>query len=273
MANKCRISKYILERLDAYVSGAVHSKFETSINIMLGEELFNISSKKEFLSSFGIQVPVKNFGDIHKSIQVGDIVTYKNGVLNLYGTGSPIKLSLDKVPKMDLTLPRGTDQNIIESGILEILAQMNLSESIGIQGSSKTNKVFKYLASSELVDIEVNEEAIVHLVGRGIGLTPSGDDILMGYAMVLMSIQKGKSWISQLESLIDHKTTDVSLAYYKALFNGQVSSIFVELMSSIHLMDKKRMESAIESIGNYGNTSGFDTLFGIYLGCQWVQKI
>jgi hypothetical protein len=136
----------------------------------------------------------------------------------------------------------------------------------------KTQKVIRYLSESPLIALNVNEEAILHLIGRGMGLTPSGDDILMGYTMILMSVEKGVSWQKQLQALLEQRTTEISLAYFRALFDYQASNYLIKLLKCIHTLDIEGIDHGISQLKNYGSTSGYDTLFGIYLGCQWVKN-
>lgn len=234
--------------------------------------MLNISSKPGFLSSFGINVPESTMNEIQKNVRISDIVTVKRHEIRIYGYQKQNKISLLNSKIEDLTIPRGTAENIIESKIMDRLARIDFSNEIGIQLTPKTQKVIRYLSESPLIALNVNEEAILHLVGRGMGLTPSGDDILMGYTMMLMSVEKGISWQKQLQALLEQKTTEISLAYYGALFDHQASNYLIKLLKSIHTLDVEGIDDGISQLKNYGSTSGYDTLFGIYLGCQWVKN-
>lgn len=234
--------------------------------------MVNISSKPGFLSSFGINVPESTMNEIQKNVRINDMVTVKRNEIRIYGYQKQIKISLLDSKLEDLTIPRGTAENIIESKITDRLAKIDFSNEIGMQLTPKTQKVIRYLSESPLIALDVNEEAILHLIGRGMGLTPSGDDILMGYSMMLMSVGKGKSWLKQIETLLQKRTTDISLAYFKALFDHQASNYLIKLLKSIHNLDIIGIEDGIFQLKKYGGTSGYDTLFGIYLGCRWINN-
>lgn len=272
MASQVIVSKYISDEFSDTASGYVHSLFTTSLNIMLEGKLVNISSKPGFLSSFGINIPESTMNEIQNNVLVSNLVTIKRHEIRIYGHQRQNIISLLNCKLDNLTIPRGSAENIIKSKIIDRLAKIDFSNEIGMQMTPKTQKVIRYLSESPLIDLDVNEEAILHLIGRGLGLTPSGDDLLLGYTMVLMSVEKGVSWQKQLQALLEQRTTDISLAYFKALFDHQASNYFIKLLNSIHTLDVSGIDDGILQLMKYGSTSGYDTLFGIYLGCQWVKN-
>lgn len=70
------------------------------------------------------------------------------------------------------------------------------------------------------------------------------------------------------EKLKVQKTTDISEAYYNALFSGYVSSLFLTFLSAFETNETLNTNQLIKLIGKYGHTSGYDTLLGMYLGLQ-----
>ncbi|EPE2357349.1 MULTISPECIES: DUF2877 domain-containing protein [Enterococcus] len=120
---------------------------------------------------------------------------------------------------------------------------------------------------------EFFQQFVAHFLGRGIGLTPSGDDMLMGMIMMSNSFSMPMEWSSFILTQLERtQTTKVSDAYYKALLSGYISTQFVSLLQIIK--DKKMTDwnEAISRIADYGHTSGWDTLFGIFLFLQKLEK-
>lgn len=265
------ISDYIVDRFEDRRFGKVHSLFSSSINLVISDRLINITSNPDFLSSFGMQVPEAVFDEIKAYCEVNTRVTVKNGELWLYGRGREIVLLPKQFKVIQLTLPIGSAEQLVKSGLIERLESLDFESQIGIPSTPKSKKVIQYLTSGALSDYEMNQEAIRHLVGRGLGLTPGGDDLLMGFTMCLLSVGKGKLWLRQLEQMIEDKTTDISLAYYQALFDHRVSNIMVNLFTQVHLGHVAGIDQCVQHILNYGHTSGIDTLYGIYLGAKWLQ--
>lgn len=265
------ISDYIVDLFEDKKFGKVHSLFSTSINLVISDRLINITSNPDFLSSYGMQVPEAVFYEIKTYCEVNTRVIVKNGELWFYGRGREIILLPKQYKVIQLTLPVGSVENFVESNLIERLETLDFENKIGIPSTPKSKKVIQYLMEGALSDYEMNQEAIRHLVGRGLGLTPSGDDLLMGFTMCLLSVGKGKLWLRQLEQMIDDQTTDISLAYFNALFDYRVSNIMVNLFTQVHLGQVDGIDQCVEQILNYGHTSGIDTLYGIYIGAKWLK--
>lgn len=253
-------------------TGHVHSVFSNSLNVKVGDKLINLSANEAQLSSFGVSIPEASLHPVIQYSKADDLVTYKEQRLMFYGRHHEIAIALPSLTFVDLRIPKGQAAHISYIPVLERLKALKFENHVGLPLNPKMKKMIHYLETSELNDIDAIEEVIRFLVGRGKGLTPSGDDFLMGFTMVLMSVEKGKLWTQQLNRLIDHQSTDISIAYYKALFEGYVSLPFTELLRGIHQGDLRAMDLSIQGIQGFGHTSGYDTLYGIYTGGKWVRN-
>ena len=111
------------------------------------------------------------------------------------------------------------------------------------------------------------------MIGRGAGLTPSGDDVLLGFTMIRRAFD-AEDYFGKLlkEGTYESNTTAISMAYYESLFAGYINSLFVGLISSIEIENINIIQSIIELGTRYGNTSGYDTLFGVFLGLQSLMN-
>lgn len=253
-------------------TGHVHSVFTNSLNVKVGEKLINLNADEEQLSSYGISVPEASLHPVILGCKADDLVTYKDQRLLFYGRLHETIIALPSLDFVDLRIPKGPATHISYLPVLEKLNMLKFEKNVGLPLNPKMKKMVRFMETSELNDLAAIEEVIRFLVGRGKGLTPSGDDFLMGFTMVLMSVEKGKLWTQQLNRLIDHQSTDISIAYYKALFEGYVSLPFVELLRSIHEENLHDMDLSIQKIIKLGHTSGYDTLYGIYTGGLWVKN-
>ena len=125
------------------------------------------------------------------------------------------------------------------------------------------------LKAKELKD----EEIIRLLIGRGIGLTPSGDDILIGYTFARVLFQKKEEWQSKLaDTLQKVKTTAISEAYFNALLHGSINENFLHLARLFAEKDREKINDELQNLKRFGHTSGTDTLYGFTLGLQYVQR-
>ncbi len=112
------------------------------------------------------------------------------------------------------------------------------------------------------------------LIGLGQGLTPSGDDLLVGYLAGLWSTVKDcverRVFIQELSEAITRsaaQTTDLSRTYLILAAKGQVSrsiSVLIEAISqgwgTIPLLQ------AAEKVMSVGHTSGMDMATGLLIG-------
>jgi hypothetical protein len=266
------MSDYIVDVVTSRNTGIVHSMFANSINIKIEGKIININARQDFLSSFGLRVSKIKVDEIIKYCELNNVVVIKNHEIWIYGRYKEIIISLLDYKSVNLKIPILSVSNILKSKVIDKLEQLDYLNGLGIENTQTLKEVNQYLKTSSLTDLEANEEAMMYLIGRGQGLTPSGDDLLMGFTMILMSIGVDKPWSLQLEKMVKDKSTDISLAYYKALFDKHISSYLLDLLISINQLDEMGMDKSVLTLVNYGNTSGYDTLFGCYIGCLWAKN-
>jgi hypothetical protein len=112
------------------------------------------------------------------------------------------------------------------------------------------------------------------LIGLGAGLTPSGDDLLVGCLAGLWCIVQDKSermqFVSNLGKAVirlSHQTNDISSAYLYHATQGQVSSRLADLAEAICRGENSdRLLTATESAMQVGHTSGMDAVTGLLVG-------
>lgn len=107
------------------------------------------------------------------------------------------------------------------------------------------------------------------LLGRGGGLTPAGDDLLLGaeVALWLQCPQTAQSLCSALIAGADHRTTTLSCAFLKSAAQG-------ELREAWHILLEEKSHSLpilhqhLKRIISYGATSGQFALIGFRLALE-----
>ena len=106
------------------------------------------------------------------------------------------------------------------------------------------------------------------LIGRGLGLTPAGDDFLLGYWLVN---QTPGPWATAFQAALLEKisspsyTTTVSRNYLQWALAGHFSGSLLALTNWLAGGDGQLTER-VHSVIDYGNTSGRDTLAGMVAG-------
>ena len=252
-------------------NGTVHSLFEQSFNIKFEEDLVNVNREGNQLSSFGVNIPESNIKAILSTISVGDLVKVSETKMVIYSrAGMIFELETDKFSIFDTTL-RSVDATPNRlSFIYHVLQQSSIESKIGLhftqQDRENLGTLLKEKPGSQSFLL-----ALQHFVGRGMGLTPSGDDILMGFIFMqkLLSYESGMT--SSFVDFISQKTTAISVAYLKNLFNGYISEYFVAFEKAVVEEDYISLQTTVETIKTIGHTSGFDTLLGMSLGISKIE--
>lgn len=125
------------------------------------------------------------------------------------------------------------------------------------------------------------EEAAFGLAGLGPGLTPSGDDVLGGFAaiMTLLSPQLSADSISRkhiastIAKVAKPRTTKLSAVLLEFAAQGEVSEQFGTLLLSLNLPveEFEIVQKAADGVLAFGASSGGDSLLGMLLGLRALE--
>lgn len=126
-------------------------------------------------------------------------------------------------------------------------------------------------------------DAILGLLGKGAGSTPSGDDMLVGAAAICTLFKNAEgpasdvaaSWLSALaasEPRFPALTTLMSTGYLKAALRGRFGSHLIALLKCLSLPTHRSLYASVLRVKKHGNTSGLDTLAGVTLACRMIAR-
>ncbi len=131
-------------------------------------------------------------------------------------------------------------------------------------------------------NIEGIEKATHGLAGLGPGLTPSGDDVLGGFAAImgLLSAQLSADGISRkhiaskIASVAKPRTTKLSGVLLEFASLGEVSEQFGMLLLTLMLPAEEfgTVLKAADDVLAFGASSGGDTLLGMLLGLRALES-
>ncbi|HVH31072.1 MAG TPA: DUF2877 domain-containing protein [bacterium] len=113
------------------------------------------------------------------------------------------------------------------------------------------------------------------LAGLGPGLTPSGDDVLVGCLLALAALPdaRGASLREAIASSARHRTTQISTAYLEAAARGEASEAWHRLIAAMGTSDAVRVVGAARHVLAVGETSGSDMLGGFILASRAVLDV
>lgn len=106
-------------------------------------------------------------------------------------------------------------------------------------------------------------EAVQGLIGLGPGLTPSGDDFLVGALALLDAIGERDAHAAMARAIIDALpglTTPLSACFLRAASARHVGEALHRSVSSVITGD---VDAAVATVGKIGHSSGWDMMAGI----------
>ncbi len=136
--------------------------------------------------------------------------------------------------------------------------------------------IYKLMEAAIGRDIDMFGKAFKGLVGMGPGMTPSGDDFLVGFFaahQMFCSALVEEVGLSQCrDELITHAyacTTPVSAELIHCALDGYFSENLYEVVQSLAKIGTgPPVQHAIQSFLGWGSTSGTDTLAGLAFGLR-----
>lgn len=253
--------------------GKVHSKFGRGLNIQFDDFLIYISNDSSSLSAFGLNIEEEKLIDLLDSMNIGDVVVNKDGKLIFYSVYEIIIIDYQNIDELDLRLPsiNCKKSRIVHTKLYKYLETIKFKELIGLELDEKTCHYIDLLLNTDKSDESINSDIIKFFTGRGRGLTPSGDDILIGFTLALMIYDDYSSWKESIQlEMTEQMTTIISVAYQRALLNGFISEYYLLL---VKLLDEdEAIDEIIKNVQSVGHTSGNDTLYGFYLGLKFISN-
>lgn len=256
-------------------TGKVLSKFNRGLNIIFDQYLIYVGTAGTPLSSFGLNIDKGKLSQLLSFVKKDDIVINKENKLIFYSICGVLEIDVEDFKEVDLRLPETgySFGKIFDNALYKHLEHIEFNKYIGITADEETDKHINLLLKSDKSDFSMNCRIIRYFTGRGKGLTPSGDDIIIGFTLALKTFGKFDAWLKALEKEVtEDRTTVISTAYLKALLKGYAGENFINVVKLLESSDKIEIEKTINEVRAFGHTSGNDTLFGFLLGLQFLAN-
>jgi hypothetical protein len=266
----------------------VQSVFDSAANLRLVDEgrLITLLLSDHYELPQGIRTRSKTAP--FQSLTVGTGAALRGGILRF--DASPLKVDLRaaqvwKCPVPELHTNMGfpdsqrawsTAWQLLNAGqqarntdlIADHLFRLNIGSSLSQKMSAPVTQL---MASAKRGDVQSSVRAAEKLVGLGPGVTPTGDDFLIGLLAGLWST-RGKdqghgSFIDAFgNALMDiaKQTSEISRTYLFHAVRGQFSSSLSNLSKAI--AEGLHVEQAAQEAMQVGHSSGMDSVTGLLIG-------
>lgn len=266
----------------------VQSVFDSSVNLRLVSEnrLITILISDHYELPQGIRLDVKNVP--LQSLTVDLRAVCRGGILRF--DSSPLTIDLRgasvweaHLPGIDITKPSIRQAWSITWQALNRGQRLKGTDLIAAdlfqldKGSSLTRKlsqpVLELMAATKHFDVEASADAARQMIGLGPGVTPTGDDILIGYLAGLWSTAgEDKEKLTFIESFgaallqfVD-QTNEISGTYLYHAIHGQFSSSLINLVNAIANGENENLLLASKYAMRVGHSSGMDSVTGLLIG-------
>jgi hypothetical protein len=258
--------------------GSVHSVFDRVLNFTTADgELFTLAGHGLDDAPNTARLALAGFGDT--GVRVGDAVLATGSRL---WVGSRLCASFDGVQAWQCRLPAYPDR----CGRLRVnvswCAQRLEQHAAGRRGAmgpfdSAAMQLLHQRAAGVLQAMEQQDPALAtlhakSLIGLGPGLTPSGDDFLLGlFAVLHLPGSPCEGWLqggAQVLAGAAHGTNAISLAALQCAAQGRVRESIASLLEQLLHGDGNPLEAALERVLAIGANSGADIAAGLVGGLQ-----
>ncbi len=267
-AQALQIAPYALPLMRGVHMGRVYSVFNTSFNVLAGERLVHVGSQDALMSATGVSIAPADMEQLLDGLRAGDIVASSEGHMRVYKRESTELLELGGAKPCNCSIPLAAS-HLSAAWAKGCLARLPLRRGCGLYRDAHARACLQVLADPNRDTSELLTAAR-YLVGRGPGLTPSGDDILMGYSCARWAFGCAGSLPGYIADATRAHSTEVSASYADALRRGWVSPIYRDLICAAGLRDEQAFDRAVRIIGQIGHTSGTDALLGLSIGFSYV---
>jgi len=284
---------------DGKFAASIHSVFQSALNLRLDGEnhllTLIVSGEGDLPQGIRLDTP-KGFS--FEEFQTGQPAVCRDSILHFEKSSLSVQLSGARRWKCDLPALRFDPANLAVSSAwsvvwealnerqrrseAEILAEelVRSNESARTSVARREGEAMRDLLSVTRRYNSTHTSSVKALIGLGSGLTPSGDDLLVGYlAGLWCTVHAGSErdqFIASLgKTIIDlsSQTNDISHTYLYHAVQGQVSSQLADLAEAICQGEaRERLSKIAAAAFKVGHTSGMDAVTGLLIGlAAWMS--
>lgn len=279
------------------VAGEVHSIFDRTFNVLIGDKLIGVARSDvarspinaitdvrsdESMSSLGIRKGMKVWKEDNRML-VGDVleITFEGAEIWRPRTRAEGHIDFEIVGRNLELAKRLATRKSGREGLGQLLPHVDEIASEIVPHVSDPNRVVEaalphlinLVKSVRVNDVQGIGQSAQKLVGLGPGLSPSADDALAGFMAALWwtanSLGRELARVRTMNgTIVDRKerTTLMSQQLLKHAAIGETNEAVGEFLESILVGTAAGVKAGVERISKIGETSGIDTAVGVLLG-------
>lgn len=265
---------------------SIHSVFVRTINIILNNELYTIASNQLDNAPATLIIDLASFENF--DFAPNDSITLSDSKMKLsdslcidLNSAIPWKSDLPAYPVNDDQLIENVcfaKEFIIEKGKAEWLRGMGVNQTpfYTEMGRMLRERTSDLINNFLFEDIDTNLKRAMKLVGLGQGLTPSGDDFLVGVMLAFSTIKDDLSnkenWASQVVRESKEKTNLISHSALRYAEFGETRESIGLLIQALFTEKKEVVEQELLNVMKIGSSSGTEMTWGIINGLSVFLK-
>ncbi|WP_083402182.1 DUF2877 domain-containing protein [Bacillus sp. MUM 116] len=265
------------------LSGFIHSTFNRTFNFFCREngELYTIASSQMDNGPNTIVIEENSFEKLN--LEVNDIVYSNHHILYI---ADKMAITLERVENWESILPTyPEDLNSLKinlnkmksyidihgksGGIKKALSQTPFEKEMSNLLEKRTNLLFSELLKNQMPNAL---QHAVSLIGLGPGLTPSGDDFLVGLFTILnmrnSPFKPDNFFCEEVVKKAKSLTNDISFMALKKASRGQVRESIIALVQSLINGKENELILSLKNVLNIGSSSGTDIALGLICGLE-----
>ncbi len=275
--------------------GQVHSIFQNACNLRLDDgSLITLLSAGQADLPQGIRLDTEpDFTFDTQDLRPEQRVICESGAVRFANSGLSVDLRKARVWRVDLAdfcvdLSRPDARRAWDVCWREVrrhrshLEGNHSDDTLSMDSEHASQAIRTLFEASRRLDPDAACAAAERLIGLGSGLTPSGDDFLVGYLAGLWSTSDDVSprceFVSALGTGVSDRldrTNDISRAFLLHAVHGRASGLLIALVQVIG--DGEGIEvvsEAAQAAVRLGHTSGADGVAGLLLGlAAWQDSL
>lgn len=233
-----------------FFEGKVHSVFENAVNIAVSNQLISLTHKRFFNGPN--RIVVDGLSDLRHFFEGYENAKLEQGEL-FFSNAVTVNVKYSKQWNSSV-------KKICVGKIDTAVVSYYLKKYSFI----KTSLVDKFKVAVKSQNKELFNRGVSKLLGLGFGLTPSGDDFLVGILSASHFFSELPPFDFFLKNIkIDYtKTNFISAGYLRYAAAGRISEVIANTVISV---SEKKSDTSfwLTNLVNIGATSGYDTLLGI----------